>query len=361
TLHLEPYTRFRGPETTSFGQLSWARRGRAAAVDRTAHQPFVMLGADDDEPVVTPPGMPAASVALTTAAGHLREAARLRTGEARGEAYRRLTLALVALRRLGESIDERELTGAGSAALRLLPGDAYAERADLVAHVAPAEALDEARAVADALERNMAGYVGARHADPAVLAAAGAATVLADTEPGRALALVRRARRVAGRDCAEACHVLMLSTETTLTPVALAPGWQLPESPLSVPIGTIADCPPDEAVGRLVACAAWAEARLTGPQPDPPVAEFGLAALDAVPESRRDELRAVTEFLSARIRLGEGTAVDVAHAASSFWLAGLSEHAVSCVELLPGLIVDIDEDTLLNVLVHLGMTSRWML
>src|SRR5262249_54437388 len=55
------------------------------------------------------------------------------------------------------------------------------------------------------------------------------------------------------------------------------------------------------------------------------------------------------------------TAVDVAHAASSFWLAGLSEHAVSCVELLPGLIVDIDEDTLLNVLVHLGMTSRWML
>jgi hypothetical protein len=360
TLHLEPYTRFRHPETMSFQQLTWARRGRAGAIDRTTHQTFVLLGADGEETVITPHGMPSASVALTAAAGHLREAARLRIGEARGEAHRRLTVALVALRQLGEPIDERELTDAVSAALRLLPGNAYAERANLLVHVAPTEALGEARAVADALERNIAGYVDATNADQAVLAAVAAATVLTHTEPDRALALIRRARRVAGRDCAHAYRAQLLHTETTLIPIALAPGWQLPESPLSVPVDTITDCAPDEAVGRLVACAAWAQAQLTRPTPDPRAAKFGLAALNAVPESRRDELLEVTAFLRACIHFGSGTAVDVAGAAWAFWSAGLGEYAVSCIELLPGLIMDIDEDTLLQVLVHLGPVARWM-
>src|SRR5262249_33464978 len=48
-------------------------------------------------------------------------------------------------------------------------------------------------------------------------------------------------------------------------------------------------------------------------------------------------------------------------AAYSCWLAGLSEHAVSCIELLPGLITDIDEDTLVHVLARLGMVAKWML
>lgn len=360
TLHLEPYTRFRGPQD-SFEELNWARRGRAGAISRMTHQMSAVLGADGAGTVITPPGLPAASVSLAAAAGYLRDAARLRDGVLRGEAYRRLAGALVSLRRLGEQIDEQEFTGVVSAALRLLPGDAYAERADLLAHAAPAEALGDARAIAGALERNMAGYVDLADADHAVIAAVRAATVLTDTEPDRALALVRRARRVAGHDCAEACRAELIDAETALIPIVLAPGWQLPESPLSVPIGTITDCGPEEVVGRLIASAAWAHTTLSGPQPDPQAAEFGLAALAAVPESHRDELREVTEYLSAWIHVGTRTAVDVAAAASSFWSAGLSEHAVSCFELLPELITDIDEDTMVAVLAHLGLAAKWML
>jgi hypothetical protein len=287
TLHLEPYTRFRGPEAVSLDQLSWARRGRADAVDRTVHEGFMVLG--DDTPVA-PPGLPAPSVALTTAAGHFRTAAQLRTGEARGEVYRRLANTLIAMRMLEEPIDERELTDATTSALRLMPADAYSARMQLLIHLPTDGALEEARTAADALERDTAGYIDATDADHAVLAATGAAQLLAETDPRRALALVRRVRRIAGRDCVNAYLLRSLSTEADLLPRAVAPEWLVPESP--VPVDTLTDCPPEEAVGRLVACAAWAY--------EHDAAEFGLAALAAIPESDDDDLHAVSSYLSAQ-------------------------------------------------------------
>ncbi|MFI9550685.1 CHAT domain-containing protein [Nonomuraea endophytica] len=320
TLNLELYGRYATP--------GWERRGREALLD-----PAPLLPSHEG------PGLPDTVTALRTAAGHLSRAMVLRTGEARGEAARRLAAALYRLRELGEVIDEAELGAAVETALQLLPDDAYGRRMGMLAMRSGPERVAGAERAIALLEADLEEYLDRAGREAAVATAVTLARLLADTAPARALNLLNKVAAEPGVELDESVSVAQVCS------------WQ---------VKLLARIHDDE-LGRLLT-----EADLATAQDGDPLR--GLAALERVDrdDPRLAGFRPALDFLTARLSATAAELVDgservslAAAAVHGFTYAGATQYALLVVEsfLMPA-GAGISDDDAIRVLATLGVIAK---
>ncbi|MFI6540448.1 CHAT domain-containing protein [Nonomuraea sp. NPDC050547] len=325
TLNLELYGRYTTP--------GWERRGRERLLD-----PAPLLPGHEG------PGLPDPVTALRTAAGHLARAAGLRTGEARGEAARRVAAALYRLRERGEPIDEAELDAAVETALQLLPDDAYGRRLGMLAMRPGPERVAGAERALALLEADLDEYMERAGAEAALAAAVTLARLLAGTAPARALDLLTKVAAAAaepGADLDESVGVAQVCS------------WQ---------IKLLARIHDDD-LGRLLTEADLATAQDGDPQ-------RGLAALGRVDrdDPRLGGFRQALHFLEARLSAtaaehAEGSEqVGLAAAAvHGFTYAGATQYALLVIEsfLMPA-GAGLSDDDAIQVLAILGVVAKFV-
>lgn len=139
--------------------------------------------------------LPDERAALETAARYLRRAATVRTGARRAQTFGALGPVLARLREMGADVETDEIVGAAHEALEYGDLDAHPEQAlgllSLLKSVG--EPVDLAP-VERVLERSIDEWVRRIRAGPTASLVEQAVNLLADTDPERALNLVRRGR-----------------------------------------------------------------------------------------------------------------------------------------------------------------------